>query len=696
MLSSNLSKTLWKSNIALYIFLSLTSLSAFASDNQPLENIANEFPIESLTKTDSERASVIIERFKNPVDKKRSCPLDSNNYKDIVSKIETIRNLFKDNCLDTDQSRLDAILTGAQSIQADLNTAGVAADSNQTVNDILNGNVPTGSDTSVSGEQIANVFNNINSIFINGKCDLEKGSFLVKTADVIQSFATMGMLVPNANGLVVAGGGLALSSMLRAIDAIFSDRFNFSDTNDRQTFIKLNCAFYDLRQDIGNSGLVDVSTDEHINFKIETEQLINKIEDKIKTIVNNKKAIEKSVIQRKESLVKEKMDKLIKLNGEIEKTLIQLNKRIIDTNGIPATAIKLSVINKLTNLYPTLKVELQNYFSSGLNSILILDEMLMSELVNLDYVDNAEAYQALLRQDVKTFENGFRANLIFHFMRIKEDISNSKQKIENDFMNNRQISGLSITKYLESLNKSSKEIIKKLVELNKPLTVSLKKLKNITSDRDFSSRDDGSENIVNILNQYDEISSQVYGKWGYEFLEYTTGESENKNDDFKKKFNKFADNHLGMATNDQGNEYYVIKNPTDLSELRIMYACQDAMPFRRIYKHADSLVQQGYDFIETNKRLFHSDTPQGFLGAKSKFRHIQMHHKSSIFAKKIIKGEVVSEEKIKKYINKTYGSKKKKYLGKMMINISNSRKKAALLQTVIDTYKCDTITMDEK
>ena len=127
-----------------------------------------------------------------------------------------------------------------------------------------------------------------------------------------------------------------------------------------------------------------------------------------------------------------------------------------------------------------------------------------------------------------------------------------------------------------------------------------------------------------------------------------------------------------------------------------MYACQDAMPFRRTFIHADSLIQQGYDFIETNKRLFHSDVPRGFLGKKSQFRHIQMHHKSSSFANKILKGETVSQDLIDKYINKTYIMSRKKYLGKIMLDVSSSRKNAALLQRVIDQYDCQSITLDEK
>ena len=366
------------------------------------------------------------------------------------------------------------------------------------------------------------------------------------------------------------------------------------------------------------------------------------------------------------------------------------------SNGMPVETIKLKIINNLTRLYPLLSNELQVYFASGLNSILILDEMLLFELNKLDHQNNSSAYQQLLKQDENSFETGFRANLLFHFMRIKEDILYSKEKIEKEFMKNNSINGLNLFAYKDDLEKRTKKLLLELVKMSKPLKTSFQKLQNITSDGDYSSSDEGSENVVAILSQYEEISLQVYGKWGYEFLEYTTDESEDRNDDFIKKFNKFAKDHLSVRTNSEGLDYYQIIAPSDLSELRVMYACQDAMPFRRIFKHSDALVQQGHDFVETNKRLFHSDVPQGLLGVKSKFRHIQNHHKSSIFAKKIINGETVAQKYIDKYINKTYTSKRKKYLGKMMIKIHNSRKKATLLQTLIDRYNCNSITLDEK
>ena len=43
----------------------------------------------------------------------------------------------------------------------------------------------------------------------------------------------------------------------------------------RQTFIKLNCAFYDIRRDIQNAGFLDVSTDiHHADLKLAKEMTV--------------------------------------------------------------------------------------------------------------------------------------------------------------------------------------------------------------------------------------------------------------------------------------------------------------------------------------------------------------------------------------------------------------------------------------
>lgn len=682
------------SAICSLVFLQTVILPVFSAETG-LTQIEIKLPVTGISAEDQSRVDSLFKLYRPYLDKPKACPLESNHHNEILSKIENIRNLFKDNCMDQDQARLDAILTGAQDIQTSLNDLGVDADNNDTVNTLVNGDIPTGDGSSVSGAQIANVFNNINNIFLNGKCNLNKGSFLEQTADIIQSFAQMGLLVPNQNGLVVAGGGLAISSILRAIDSIFSDRFNFDEIKDRQTFIKLNCAFYDLRQDIQNAGLMDVGTEHHEDDLAEAKKLIKSVEAKIKAVTTNKEKIKKEIEKAKTEHIKKTLDGLAPLEDSVKKGLAQVKIPVADTEGVPATTIKLRAINTLAKLYLTMKGQLDAWFDSGLNSIPVMDIMLKQELAKLDFATNPTEFQNLIKMDVKEFNNTFRASLLFHFERLTDDINASREAIAKKWLKETLIHGKDVAAYLKDLDQRVLDTSKKLTAAQKQLMITQKRLSSALGESDFTSSDDGSENVVNILSQYEDIASQVYGKWGYEFMDYTTQTSVKKNDDFQEKFAKFARNHLDKVVMDNGQAKYLVRHPSELSELRIMYACQDAMPFRRVYKYADGLIQQGYDFIETNKRLFHADVPRGLFGIRSKFRLLQMHHKSSIFAKKVLAGQRISRDQFETYIEGRYGPKKKKFLGAVMLDVDNSRKKAGILQKLIEAYQCDKVTMEE-
>ena len=62
-------------------------------------------------------------------------------------------------------------------------------------------------------------------------------------SDIIVDFSKIGLLVPNTDVLTVSAGGVVLSSVLLLINTLFKRRFDFEKTEDRQSFIKLNCAF---------------------------------------------------------------------------------------------------------------------------------------------------------------------------------------------------------------------------------------------------------------------------------------------------------------------------------------------------------------------------------------------------------------------------------------------------------------------
>ena len=82
-----------------------------------------EAPISKIDEKSQERIDYLVNRHKPTFVRPESCPMQSNKHKDILGKIENIKNLFKDNCTNTDPARLDELLSSATSIQNEINTA---------------------------------------------------------------------------------------------------------------------------------------------------------------------------------------------------------------------------------------------------------------------------------------------------------------------------------------------------------------------------------------------------------------------------------------------------------------------------------------------------------------------------------------------------------------------------------------------
>lgn len=642
--------------------------------------LANDSLIHDLDSSKQERIEFLLKRHKPAHVRPASCPMNSNNHKDILGKIKNIKDLFKDNCSNLDPARLDEILLSAESIQTEVDTA-TTSDAVQTPA------VPT----EINGQAISSVVNNINSILTTGQCKFKDGSFLENTADVISSFSQMGLLVPNSNGLLISAGGLALSSILRIIHNLFTPLFDFSKNTERQTFIKLNCAFYDIRRDIEASGFMDVPTEQHTTDLQEVKGIVKELDSRVKGMLKEKADIFKGLDKAEAEAVVQGLGALEALDKEVQKGLKIIADKVSDEAGIPANTKKLQVIQSLTLLRPSLLPNLQAYIDSGLSKIAVLDKLLVKELEKLDFAGVEESYMELINQDVNSFNNGFRASLLFHFDRIIKDIATSKASLVKKYNEETQVEGLSVAEYKKALDKKVADLLKTDGETLKKLKVIELRLARVTKDRDYTSVDDGEENIVAILSDYNEIAAQVYGEWGEKFLRYTTEESYKINHKFVSKFGEFSKTHLNYVDGKT-----IVPNVAEVSDLKVLYACQDAKPFRRTWRLGNSISQNGYDFLATNKDLFHSDTAESFMSGvhlrRSDFERIQHHYKSAMFAKRLIKGGEVKSSDRDKYLKKRGGHKR--YLGMVMLDVNASKKKAALIQELIERFDCGKVTSE--
>ena len=667
----------------LILTLSITPLYA---EEQPTPEY-----LKSISSELKEKIESVSARQSGGTQRPQSCPLESKLHLDLLTKVQNIKSLFTDSCLDNDQSVITDILEGAESIQNEINSIGQTEESDsseeatETETSEENG-APTGTfdigGVELDGKTVADVLTNINDIYKKNSCRKlsDNKSFLASTADIILDIAKIGLLVPNTTVLTVAGGGVALSSTLNILNNIFTKRFDFEETEDRQTFIKLNCAFYDIRRDIEKSGFLDISTEDHQKDHAITKELLKEIEQQFKSFNKAFEAYTKKVSEDEKEFYQVESGHLHELIEDLENVKIEINKEIT----LPSQ--KLALIELLTRISPIAQKRLQTYIDTTDDELNFLNLQFMVLLKKFDYT-NVEAIVELQTMDLAQFMNTIQETIKYHVNRLDNTYAEMQKEIAKKWKKTPYKSHKSAEEFLSILGKEKLQKEKEYEKLYLALNNVDARLKRIIDEVPFTSSDDGTENVVSILSEFDSIVDRIYGKHGEKFLDYTTKKSLKLNKTFKKNFDEFAESHLEQIPGG-----LKIKSKDDLTQLRLMYACQDARPFRRQWKLAESLSQQGYDFVATNADLFHSDINRIWLGRSgnrrfgihrilSRYERIQMHHKSAIYAKKKISGIPFDRKYERKYL-------RKKFLGRSIIEVTESKKKAMILQELIEIYDC--------
>lgn len=635
----------------------------------------------------SNRAQFLAARHSNSFVRPEACPMHSNRFQDLVAKIQAIQTLFKEGCVDNDQSRFDDILNGVTSLNEQISAINKPDADSDAADDALM--TPVSGPATLDGANLAGIVGNITTLFTNDKCKVDKGSFLEQSADMVQNIAQMGLLVPNSNGLVIAGGGAALASVLRLVDSLFEQRFDFEVVADRQSFIKLNCAFWDVRRDIDASGFLDVPGEEHRQHQVEVDALLDSIQAKNAELEKIHQAFNLVLETKRKEAVTSQMGALKDLKASLEQGLKLIEKPLGEGN-LPVQTQKLQILQGLADLYPQMNENLQNYFSLQRGSIPVLDSLLSTELQKLDHKTNAAEFMKLVQLSKEEFNESFRASLLFHFQRIHSDLNLAQKEIATHWAKTTMVGDLSVqelTKQFEQVYQATAASLKTPIEALTPVDI---KLKRMVKESSFISTDDGTENIVNILDIYDQVTEQIYGEWGFKFLKYTTHEASANNDEFEKLYKSFTKDHLDQNGN--------VPKLDQVASLRVMFACQDALPTRRRWRYADSLAQQGYDFVATNKELFHDNIPRVFLsnrggrfglhGFRSNYEKIQAHHKSSVYANKIINNERYDKDEAEKYL-------RYRYLGNVMLDIHASRSRAGKIQELVEKYDCTRVVTQD-
>lgn len=613
----------------------------------------------SLQAEEVNNIDLFIKRFKTNLERPRSCPMESKNYSDLLASTENIKSIFKSNCLQKDEKKMSEVLGSVKEIQDELKKRNLIVAPAEPAN--TNGNTSTSAGTStssavsaLSGIKFSNLFSNITSMIKKNQCDLSDGRVLEMTADLVYDSTQLGLLSGSELGLVVAGGGFMISSAMRLIDMIIKQRFNFEKIKDRQTFIKLNCSFYDIRHDLENEGVLDVET--------------NSAKEDLK---NAREFIEKTIqdldqLEKEKSLQRQSMDQLDQqtlkaLVGEV----LTFKRDLLDVRNelkieAQTETEKLKIIASVAQKHNSLNLELVSYRRLKISTIPMLDDLFAQELKNFDSL-NESLFLGVLNLELKDFNNNLRSKMLFHVDRIIKEIE-AKELIAA-----RQNQGTKVARS-KNIETRQKDLEQKLADLKKIE----ERLNKVVSEKDYSAIDDGTDNIVSILENYKNISGQIYGVWGEKFLRYTSQKSVDETRVLNDRVLKFSKSYLDNKSAG-------------------VFQCQDIQKLRSHYKYAESLIQEGYDFIATNKDLFSTFSDKYYSGIEEEQSavKIQGHYKSILLAFKKINNQEVSKEDEDKYLSRNLIGTT--YLGTSMLVISNTKSTMQELQNIFEKLNCNNV-----
>ena len=617
---------------------------------------------------DMVKAVQIIKKYNTTYERPKSCPLESKKFVDLVTKMDAIRDALKGNCLKVEANKMNEISASFKLLQDNLKSNAVVSNS-----ELLSGMFQDKRENKnvVSGQQISSVLSNINSIITNGQCNMDDGSIMQSTADLIYGTTQLGFLSGSPTGLVVAGGGFIISSALRLIDLIIKHRFDFDRPVDRNSFIKLNCSFYDIRKDLETQGILDLENSTTREDFRDTKTLADEITLALKKNEDEKANINIANAEIDHAIVMESIGDLVELKKALSKVQKYLQPGLNQSLEIPTETQKLLMISQLAQDYNLLATQVRAYKELNVSSIPFLDDLFIMELRKFDPIDIANFTESL-NISARDFNDNYRAKILFHIIRIGQDIELKEQKV------------------LSKGDKQKLELINGLEQKNTDYLVVLNDLRrietrlgNIVSPSQYSGMDDGSDNMVAIIDNHNKISSQLYGKLGEKFLKFATERS-------LERITIFNDRLVAF-----NNKYTSIIKLNKIDKTQTSYSCQDAQKLRLMLKYADSIVQEGFDFVVTNKDLIYSDVSDAYkrtLNEEEDFVSggapvkVQRHYKSALYALKKLKGEVVSAEDNKRYLQKTFFGNY--FIGKSMIEVSNSKLHTKIIQDIYDKFEC--------
>lgn len=538
-----------------------------------------------------------------------SCPLRSQSYQQIMEQIRTVRNSLSVSCEEA---------ASAQVAELDNNIGEIST--------VVNDNSTSLDTTAGQTAQIGNAFSTLSSIATNSECfyDINRRGLFPVLADVILNVSQMGLLLARGDSLSYATTGLLVGTTLKVLISIFRRDYDFSDASERRSFLNLNCAFFDVRQSIEESGLL--LTDSPL-----ISQELEQAQERLPSLEEQRD----NAVKQLETYQEQKENEIqMAILADLGETLVQFKQKMAEFS----TAVTIPVTNNWEQrsflqsvLLVAQDLKQVRPESLGLNFIQELDyQMFIEQLQSME--DN---YLEVVGLGIDTFTAEIYYPLNFH----NEWISDYLQSREDDarlaFLGSLHTSGEeTVEEYFDSNLEALQDAVTSTENAFTSTESRITVLEDIINDENFSYTDEGDNNKTEILENFQAVVDTIYGRVGKNFMDYVLDESRENMARFSRYNNDFQEDFVGQE---------------DLNSIENLQACQSANFLRTSYVYTQTFTELGHDFIMTNLGIFHSFIAEtrrvaGVPIRTTSQRRLNDHAISILLAKAILDGQDVDED----------------------------------------------------
>lgn len=508
-----------------------------------------------------------------------NCPLRFSSLSNFRDQVQSLVSVLGAGCTQNGQQAINQLNSNVSNLEGIANTFSTY-------------NATTDATSSAQyAKNVGQILGSINLITSNNACfyDIRSRGFLPVLSDVIMSISQLGLLIPSGAGAAVAAGGYVAGSGIKIINELLKKKFNFAKPEERRAFIQLNCAFFDNRRMMEESGIFNPESEEfrddivaqlrheRINLikkqkrdevaMLELEQILS---DAINTIPTARdRGLNPSLARKYDEI----LNGMGKRPGDYSEKLRQvslLSEKIKD------------ILEGTTLLRLDPKVE-------SSRRLLIAN----LEKITPDLAPNGKAWT----NNIDEYEMHIRGPLFAFLVPVSDSLRKELMTVEAelavvDMVMAKKISALRLK--LTENQSSVWSVVLRLMSIETKIA----SLERPQSSNIFSDTDEGSSNAVEILDYYRTLQRSILGNEGRDYLKNALKTGYNMQDGLDRQF--------ALMT----------------SAVTPKEKCAAAEKTRFAWAQYRYKVQEAHDFVATNLDLYRSSFSIGKEKVKKSTRFV--------------------------------------------------------------------------